>query len=138
MLVGHRNRPGWPTTRQALAAPRSTQQSETILVLEEGLDEGGTLPVAAFALHGGARFQTGMVRTRPGPILASADAIEAVIHGQGGHAGLGSEWPGQHSRGQGLLAPLGKCPSTRPPDWCKVDPLAAPSLLKDAAKRTRT
>jgi len=42
MLVGHRNRPGWPTTRQALAAPRSTQQSETILVLEEGLDESGT------------------------------------------------------------------------------------------------
>jgi hypothetical protein len=52
--------------------PRSTHQSETILVLEEGLDEGGTLPVAAFALHGGARFQTGIVGTRPGPIPASA------------------------------------------------------------------
>jgi hypothetical protein len=32
MLVGHRNRLGWQTMRQALAAPRSTQQSETILV----------------------------------------------------------------------------------------------------------
>lgn len=55
-------------------------------MLEEGLDEGGSLPAAAFALHGGARFQAGMVGTRPGPILASADTIEALIHGRGGHA----------------------------------------------------
>src|SRR5690349_1673156 len=56
------------------------------VMLEEGLDEGGTLPAAAFALHGGARFQAGMVGTRPGPILASGDTIEALIHGRGGHA----------------------------------------------------
>jgi amidohydrolase len=55
-------------------------------MLEEGLDEGGTLPAAAFALHGGARFPAGVVGTRPGPILASGDTIEAVIHGRGGHA----------------------------------------------------
>jgi len=55
-------------------------------MLEEGLDEGGTVPAAAFALHGGARFPAGVVGTRPGPILASADTIEAVIHGRGGHA----------------------------------------------------
>src|SRR6266542_2409016 len=39
-------------------------------MLEEGLDEGGTAPVAAFALHGGARYPAGVVGTRPGPILA--------------------------------------------------------------------
>ena len=180
---------------------------------------GGTLPVAACALHGGARFHTGMVGTRPGPILASADAIEAVVHGRRARFGVarpsargstrsltscgrcpdsrdrtgvaGSrEAPGslrpvvRHKAGPGVTpgtlpiegdlrspetsrtrrpclqaqegcpCPVhetgatpegkacwhlqGKCPSTRPPDWCKVDPLAAPSLLEDAAKRTRT
>src|SRR5262245_32132775 len=55
-------------------------------MLEEGLDDGGAAPAAAFALHGGARFPAGMIGTRPGPILASGDTIEAVIHGRGGHA----------------------------------------------------
>ena len=55
-------------------------------MLEEGLDDGGTAPAAAFALHGGARYPAGVVGTRPGPILASGDTIEAVIHGRGGHA----------------------------------------------------
>jgi hippurate hydrolase len=55
-------------------------------MLEEGLHDGGTAPSAAFALHGGARYQAGVVGTRPGPILASGDTIEAVIHGRGGHA----------------------------------------------------
>jgi hippurate hydrolase len=55
-------------------------------MLEEGLDEGGIAPTAAFALHGGARYPAGVVGTRPGPILASGDTIEVVIHGRGGHA----------------------------------------------------
>ena len=55
-------------------------------MLEEGLNVGGVAPAAAFALHGGAGFRTGMVGTRPGPILASGDTIDAVIHGRGGHA----------------------------------------------------
>jgi amidohydrolase len=55
-------------------------------MLEEGLGTGGGAPAAAFALHGGARLPTGVVGTRPGPILASGDTIEAVIHGRGGHA----------------------------------------------------
>jgi hippurate hydrolase len=55
-------------------------------MLEEGLDEAGAAPAAAFALHGGARFPASMVGTRPGPILASGDTIEAAVHGRGGHA----------------------------------------------------
>jgi len=55
-------------------------------MLEEGLDTDGGAPAAAFALHGGARFSAGVVGTRPGPILASGDTVEAVIHGRGGHA----------------------------------------------------
>ena len=55
-------------------------------MLEEGLNVDGVAPTAAFALHGGAGFRAGMVGTRPGPILASGDTIDAVIHGRGGHA----------------------------------------------------
>src|SRR5262245_7225731 len=55
-------------------------------MLEEGLGIPGGAPSAAFALHGGSRHPAGVVATRPGPILASGDTIEAVIHGRGGHA----------------------------------------------------
>src|SRR5262252_454694 len=55
-------------------------------MLEEGLGLPGGAPSAAFALHGGPRQAAGVVATRPGPILASGDTIEAVIHGRGGHA----------------------------------------------------
>src|SRR5499425_2321060 len=55
-------------------------------MLEVGLGIPGGTPSAAFALHGGPRHAAGVVSTRPGPILASGDTIEAVIHGRGGHA----------------------------------------------------
>jgi len=55
-------------------------------MLEEGLGIPGGAPSAAFALHGGSRHPAGVVATPPGPILASGDTIEAVIHGRGGHA----------------------------------------------------
>jgi hippurate hydrolase len=56
------------------------------VMLEEGLLDGPGAPAAAFALHGGARYRAGEVATRPGPILASGDTIEVVVHGRGGHA----------------------------------------------------
>jgi len=55
-------------------------------MLEEGLGIPGGAPSAAFALHGGSHHPAGVVATRPGPILASGDTLEAVIHGRGGHA----------------------------------------------------
>ena len=55
------------------------------LMLEEGLASDAA-PAAAFALHGEPRYHAGVVATRPGPILASGDTLEVVIHGRGGHA----------------------------------------------------
>jgi len=55
------------------------------LMLEEGL-ASEPAPGAAFALHGDARYRAGVVATRSGPILASGDTLEVVIHGRGGHA----------------------------------------------------
>jgi amidohydrolase len=47
-------------------------------------------PVAAlFALHGWPSLPVGKVASRPGPMLAAADAFRIRVHGVGGHAA----WP---------------------------------------------
>jgi amidohydrolase len=62
-------------------------------MLDEGLLElparrdGQASPVTgAFALHVTSMLPTGMVTTRGGPIMASADRVEITITGRGGHA----------------------------------------------------
>jgi len=59
-------------------------------MLDEGLlDEGphGAGDVSrAVALHISTRYGAGVVALRPGPMLASADAIKGTVHGRGGHA----------------------------------------------------
>lgn len=54
------------------------------VMLEEGLLD--IQPAAAFALHADPSWPAGVVSTRPGPVLASADTFTIVIHGRGGHA----------------------------------------------------
>ena len=56
------------------------------VMLDEGLLEGAPPPSAAFALHATPRWAAGTVSTRPGPVLASADAFEITVTGRGGHA----------------------------------------------------
>jgi hippurate hydrolase len=56
------------------------------VMLDEGLLEGDRAPVAAFALHSGARFASGVIGCRPGPMMASGDTLRVTVRGQGGHA----------------------------------------------------
>ncbi|MEU4236236.1 M20 family metallopeptidase [Actinoplanes sp. NPDC026619] len=59
------------------------------LMLEEGLlDAAGERPAAAFAIHVDSRLASGVVRTRPGPIMSSSNRLWLVVHGTGGHAAL--------------------------------------------------
>jgi len=59
-------------------------------MLEEGLLEEGPHGASgvsrAVALHISTRYAAGAVALRPGPMLASADAIKGVVRGRGGHA----------------------------------------------------
>jgi hippurate hydrolase len=62
-------------------------------MLDEGLldlpplDDGSASPVTgAFALHITSTIPTGMVATRGGPCMASADRFVILVHGSGGHA----------------------------------------------------
>jgi len=46
-----------------------------------------------FALHNWPDLPAGAIRTRPGPIMASADKFQILIHGRGGHAALPHQTP---------------------------------------------
>jgi amidohydrolase len=56
------------------------------VMLEEGLLDGDQPPAFAFGLHAGARYASGVIATRPGPLMASGDTIRITVRGQGGHA----------------------------------------------------
>src|SRR5690349_18880194 len=53
--------------------------------IEEGVLENPDVD-AAFALHISPNVPSGAVSARPGPAMASADVVEIVVTGQGGHA----------------------------------------------------
>lgn len=48
-------------------------------------------PDAAFALHISPNMPAGLVVSRPGPLLASTDAINVTVRGKGGHAAMPHE-----------------------------------------------
>lgn len=53
------------------------------------IEEGALAGVdAAFALHIAPNMPTGLVGTRAGPLLASADVFEVAVRGRGGHASM--------------------------------------------------
>jgi len=57
------------------------------VMLEEGMPEVD----AAFALHVAPQIPTGMIGTRPGPMMASFDDFEIEVQGRGGHASMPSD-----------------------------------------------
>lgn len=57
------------------------------LMLEEGmLDATGTRPDLALALHVTTILESGVIAGRSGPMMASADQLDIVVTGAGGHA----------------------------------------------------
>lgn len=54
------------------------------IMLEDGLID--PLPDAAFAIHMAPNVPSGILTSRPGPLLAAADRIELTVRGKGGHA----------------------------------------------------
>jgi hippurate hydrolase len=59
------------------------------IMIDEGLLDRhgpGGRPVAAYALHVSATLPAGELHTRPGSLMAAADAIRVRVTGRGGHA----------------------------------------------------
>ncbi|MEN8161676.1 MAG: M20 family metallopeptidase [Myxococcota bacterium] len=57
-------------------------------MLDEGLLEREPAVDGAFALHVAPEFRPGMIATRGGTLLASADVFEITVRGKGGHASM--------------------------------------------------
>ncbi len=58
------------------------------IMLDEGLLDVPPAPQAAFALHIFTNLPTGVIATRPGPMLAAADWFNIELVGRGGHASM--------------------------------------------------
>src|SRR3989454_4374535 len=56
------------------------------VMIEGGLLDGPAPPKGAFALHVTHRMTAGAIAARPGPAMASADTLQIVVRGRGGHA----------------------------------------------------
>src|SRR5215468_10466272 len=60
-------------------------------MIDEGLlDPAGPAgtPERAFALHISSSLRSGLVTSRPGPIMASSDILRVTVTGRGGHAAI--------------------------------------------------
>jgi len=57
-------------------------------MIEEGLMEMEPKPQHAFGLHVWPTIPSGVIASRPGPILAAADTFEILMAGKGGHAAM--------------------------------------------------
>jgi len=55
-------------------------------VIEEGMLDTAPAPSAAFAIHISPNIPTGVIATRPGPLMAATDTINIEVKGKGGHA----------------------------------------------------
>lgn len=55
-----------------------------VMLAEGVLDAAGERVVAAYGVHV-ATGEYGLFQTRPGPLMASANELEVVVHGRGGH-----------------------------------------------------
>ncbi|MGI9064120.1 MAG: M20 metallopeptidase family protein [Pseudonocardiaceae bacterium] len=55
-------------------------------MIDDGLLEAAGFPERALALHVTSTIESGVVQTRPGPIMASSDVLRVTVTGRGGHA----------------------------------------------------
>jgi hippurate hydrolase len=81
-----------------LCDQRDTFAGEVVFMFQPGeegfagaqvmLDEGMPQTDAAFAIHITPLIPSGMIGTRPGALLASADFFEIIVQGKGGHGSM--------------------------------------------------
>lgn len=57
-------------------------------MVEEGVVDLPPKALYGFGMHVWPAFPTGVIASRPGPLLAAAEMFEIVIHGKGGHAAM--------------------------------------------------
>lgn len=74
-----------------LFQPGEEGQGGAAIALREGVldaTDGGDAVSWAFAIHQTPTIPSGVIATRPGPVLASADELHVTLLGRGGHASM--------------------------------------------------
>jgi amidohydrolase len=82
-LVKHRKR--WAGTLVMVAQPAEEKLSGARAMLKDGLLTRFPRPDVAFAIHVHDQLPVGTVGYTLGPFAASADSVDLVVHGRGGH-----------------------------------------------------
>lgn len=80
-----RDRSSWRGTLVMLAQPAEEIGGGARAMIDDGLFTRFPRPDAILAVHDTDQLPSGTVGIRSGPVLASADSIDIVVHGRGGH-----------------------------------------------------
>jgi hippurate hydrolase len=81
------DRKGWAGTLMMVAQPAEEIGQGADAMLRDGLFTRFPRPAAAIALHNNDRLPAGVVGIKPGPMMPSADSVDIVVFGRGGHGG---------------------------------------------------
>jgi len=79
------NRKAWAGTLVMVGQPAEEVGGGARAMLEDGLLTRFPRPDAALAIHGMDQLPAGTVGVKAGPMMASADSIDLVVFGKGGH-----------------------------------------------------
>jgi len=83
ILANHRNL--WAGTLVLVAQPAEERLSGARAMLKDGLYARFGKPTVAFAIHVHDKLPAGSVGYTYGPFAASADSVDLIVHGRGGH-----------------------------------------------------
>jgi hippurate hydrolase len=79
------DRKNWSGTLMMVAQPAEEVGGGASGMLADGLFTRFPKPDAALAIHDSDALPAGTVGIKAGPLLASADSVDIVVHGKGGH-----------------------------------------------------
>ena len=82
-LAGERK--SWRGTLMMVAQPAEETGQGAKAMLDDGLFTRFPRPDYAFSIHDAETLPAGTAGVRPGAIYASADSVDLVVHGKGGH-----------------------------------------------------
>jgi len=80
-----RNRKAWSGTLLMVGQPAEERGGGARAMLADGLLSRFPRPDAALAIHDADLLPAGAVAIKAGPVMASSDSIDLVVHGRGGH-----------------------------------------------------
>ncbi len=80
-----RNRGSWKGTLMIVGQPAEEVGGGAKAMLDAGLFTRFPRPDVALAVHDSDRLAAGLAAIKAGPMLASADSVDIVVHGKGGH-----------------------------------------------------